>query len=104
MWRSDAMPRPPPPYDQARVLGLPWRMLWYQFGPFRAYDAVGRYDEVLALADATLATTPHIEELHYWRGRALQALGDVEAARQSYQAALEVNANFAPAHEALASS
>ncbi len=24
-------------FDQARVLKLPWRMMWYQFGAFRAY-------------------------------------------------------------------
>src|SRR5690606_5933284 len=24
-------------FDQARSLKLPWRMLWYQFGPFEAY-------------------------------------------------------------------
>ena len=33
-------------YDHARQLGLPWRMLWYQFGPFRAYYETGRHDEV----------------------------------------------------------
>jgi tetratricopeptide (TPR) repeat protein len=30
-------------FDQARTLGLPWRMIWYQFGPYRAYYNVGRY-------------------------------------------------------------
>jgi tetratricopeptide (TPR) repeat protein len=88
-------------FDQARILGLPWRMLWYQFGPFHAYAAVGRHEEVLALADATLRTTTTIEELHYWRGRALQALGNIAAARQSFQRALELNPSFVPAAEAL---
>ena len=49
-------------YDRSRQLGLPWRMLWYQFGPFRAYYETGRYDEVIALADATLRTAKHVEE------------------------------------------
>ena len=35
---------------------LPWRMLWYQFGPFQAYYEVGRHEEVIALADATIKT------------------------------------------------
>ena len=62
-------------YDRARQLGLPWRMLWYQFGPFRAYYETGRYDEVIALADATLRTAKHVEELFFWRGLAQQAQG-----------------------------
>ena len=39
-------------FDRARALGLPWRMLWYQMGPFEAYAAVGRWDDVRALAAA----------------------------------------------------
>ncbi len=89
-------------YDQARVLGLPWRMLWYQFGPFQAYSEVGRYQEVVALADATLRTTGSIEELHYWRGRGLQGLGQTEAAAESYRRAVAFNPGYRPAAEALA--
>lgn len=87
-------------FDQARQIGLPWRMLWYQFGPFRAYAEVGRYDEVLALAEATLATTQEIEELHYWRGRALQAMGQLDAARAAYDRALALNPFFIEAADA----
>ena len=89
-------------YDQARRLGLPWRMLWYQFGPFQAYDAVGRAQDVLTLADATLSTTQNIEELHYWRGRALAALGDAAEAQHAWQQALALNPDYRPAGEALA--
>ena len=39
-------------FDWARQLGLPWRMFWYQFGPFEAYLAQGRYQDVIALAEA----------------------------------------------------
>src|SRR5664279_5223308 len=28
-------------FDQARKLGLPWRMMWYQYGPLEAYYHVG---------------------------------------------------------------
>nr|MCU0508694.1 C39 family peptidase [Anaerolineae bacterium] len=38
-------------YDTARKLKLPWRMLWYQFGPFEAYYHMGRHKEVIGLAD-----------------------------------------------------
>lgn len=89
-------------FDQARTIKLPWRMLWYQFGPFRAYYEVGRYDEIIALADATLAQAKSVEELFYWRGRALQAKGDIEGARAAWQAALGFNPNYAEAAAALA--
>ncbi len=48
-------------YDTARRIKLPWRMLWYQFGPFRAYYEVGRLQEVIYLADATTKTAQHDE-------------------------------------------
>jgi tetratricopeptide (TPR) repeat protein len=89
-------------YDRSRQLGLPWRMLWYQFGPFRAYYETERYDEVIALADATLRTAKHVEELFYWRGLAQQAKGDLPAARASLERALELNPNYADAQAALA--
>ncbi|NLE75826.1 MAG: tetratricopeptide repeat protein [Chloroflexi bacterium] len=82
-------------YDRAREIGLPWRMLWYQFGPFRAYYEVGRFDDLLALAAATLQTVDSIEEIHYWRGMALQAKGDAAAARQAFHRVLELQ----PHHE-----
>jgi hypothetical protein len=88
-------------YDQARQLGLPWRMLWYQFGPFPAYFQVGRYQEVVALADATLAVTTHLEELHYWRGLALDAMGDTPAAIRSLERAIQLRPNYPEAVEAL---
>jgi hypothetical protein len=89
-------------YDQARQLGLPWRMLWYQFGPFQAYYESGRLQEVVALAQATLRTTDTVEELHYWLGRGLAALGNAAAARDAYRRALAINPSFAPATAALA--
>ncbi len=91
-------------YDQARRLGLPWRMLWYQYGPFQAYAAVGRAQDVLTLADATLSTTQSIEELHYWRGQALSALGNTAEAASAWQRALELNPDYQPAVDALASA
>lgn len=90
-------------YDRARQIGLPWRMLWYQFGPFESYHAVGRHQEVVSLADATLAVTNSIEELHYWRARSLIALGNVPAAQQALNYALSLNPSFQPAVDALAS-
>ena len=89
-------------YDRARRIGLPWRMLWYQFGPLRAYYETGRYDEVIALANATIRTAQHVEELFFWRGLAQKAQGDLAGARASWQRALELNPRYPDAREALA--
>jgi tetratricopeptide (TPR) repeat protein len=63
---------------------------------------VGRYQDVLDLAQANLATSEDLEEAHYYRGLALEALGRIEEARQAYQMALKYNPNFRRAAEALA--
>jgi hypothetical protein len=89
-------------YDHARQLGLPWRMTWYQFGWFEAYLRTGRYDDVLALADATIKVTPNIEEMFYYKGLALKALGNYDAARSQFELALKYNPNFELARQALA--
>ena len=89
-------------YDHARGLGLPWRMTWYQFGWFDAYYQTGRYDDVLALVDATLKVTPNVEEMYYYKGLVLKARGDSDGARSQFQIALQRNPNFGPAQAALA--
>lgn len=88
-------------FDQARRLNLPWRMLWYQFGPFESYMAVGRYQDVLSLADANLKNAANLEESHYYRGLALQALGQRDEAKAALQTAVKLNKNFQRAQEAL---
>lgn len=88
-------------FDQARYLGLPWRMLWYQFGPFEAYYHVGRHQDVLDLARANLAQTGPHEESYYWQGLSLRALGREEEARRNFEAALRFNPHYEPAREAL---
>ena len=90
-------------FDWARQLGLPWRMFWYQFGPFEAYWAQGRYHDVIALAEANLRDAT-AEEWHYWRGRAREQLGDLAGARSDYQAAIALNSNYDAAREALEAS
>ncbi len=89
-------------FDKARRIGLPWRMFWYQFGAFKAYYEVGRYDEVVSLANATLRTATYVEELYYWRGVAQLAQGKPKEARASFQRALEMNRFYTPAADALA--
>ncbi len=89
-------------FDQARMLGLPWRMLWYQFGPYEAYYRVGRYDELLALTSATLKVMDDLEESHYYKGLALEKLGRNEEARAEFASALKYNRNFTDAQQELA--
>ncbi len=88
-------------FDQARAIGLPWRMLWYQFGPYEAYLNTGRYDDIVLLADATLQDRPYFEESYYYRGLALAELGDSTGAVEDLERAANFNPNFEPAQVAL---
>jgi tetratricopeptide (TPR) repeat protein len=76
-------------------------MLWYQFGPYEAYYRVGRYEDVVLLADTTLKDRPYFEESYYYLGLAQAALGDTDAARANLERAAAFNPNFAPAAQAL---
>ncbi|MCB9137666.1 MAG: C39 family peptidase [Caldilineaceae bacterium] len=88
-------------FDEARSLGLPWRMLWYQFGPLEAYYAQGRYADVAELARTTIGSGADIEELHYWLGMAISAQGDAAGATSAWQHALSLNPGYAPVLDAL---
>ncbi len=89
-------------YDQAFQLQLPWRMLWYQFGPYEAYFRTGRFEDVLLLADTNRNITPYVEETYYWKGVVYAAQGDAQAALRELDRALYYNKNFVPAQEAKA--
>ena len=83
------------PDDAAR----PYRMLWYQTGPYFAYFYSGRYQDVVNLGDTTLNDTisePVLEESLYWRGLAKESLGDTVGAVEDYRQSLEVHPGFAP--------
>ena len=90
-------------FDEAREIGLPPRMLWYQFEPYLAYYKLDRNDDVIALADATLETQGgrNVEETYWYKGHALLAQGDIVGARTAYEEALRVNENFSPAQISL---
>ncbi len=89
-------------FDEALRIGLPWRMLWYQFGPYEAFFYTGRYSDVLAYAQATIATTPYVEESYYWQGMAYAAQGENQEALAEFTQALRYNYNFFPAQDAKA--
>lgn len=88
-------------YDTARELGLPQRMLRYQFGPFFAYFNIGRNDDLLALADYALERTPNAEEAMLWRGWALYRLGRRAEAVEQFQKALETRPGYTDAQYGL---
>lgn len=88
-------------FDNARSLGLPWRMLWYQFGPYEAYYQVGRYQDVIELADVTLHQRPYFEESYYYRGLAYQGLGQEKNAELDFKRAAAFNPRYQPAQAAL---
>ncbi len=89
-------------YDIARNIGLPWRMMWYQFGPFEAYYHVGRYDDMLTLADANLndGGGQYVEETFYYGGLAREGLGQNDRALNNFNGAISFDPNFTPARVA----
>lgn len=90
-------------YDQAQSLGIPFRMMWYQFGMYHAYYQTQQYDKVLDQANRILDVQnyPESEEAFYYRGMVYQARGQLDAARGQFRRALEYNPNFELAQQAL---
>lgn len=88
-------------YDKAREVGLPQRMLRYQFGPFFAYFFSGRNDDLLAISEYALQRTPNSEEALLWRGWGKYRAGDYFQAIEDFQAALEENPFYQDAKYAL---
>ncbi len=82
-------------FDQAIVAGLPERMLWYQFGPFEAFNVTGQWERTLQLSQPLVGLK--IEEVHFHRGVALEGLGRAQEALAEYQSAVTFNARYAPA-------
>jgi hypothetical protein len=90
-------------YDQAFMLypvlpiaqkDRPYRLMWYQTGPYWAYYYTVRYQDVINLANTTLSTVlggPTLEESLYWRGMAEEALGNMESAIKDFKQANHLN-------------
>jgi tetratricopeptide (TPR) repeat protein len=82
----------------------PYRMMWYQTGPYKAYYYTNRFSDVINLADTTLNETisePVLEESLYWRGRAYYMAGKTDLAVKDYRDALKVHPKWIPATQAL---
>ena len=75
----------------------PYRMMWYQSGPYFAYYYSGRYQDVINLANTTLNKTiaqPTLEESLYWRGMAEYAVGQTAAGINDVKQAVYYNKNM----------
>ncbi|RJP53794.1 MAG: tetratricopeptide repeat protein, partial [Anaerolineaceae bacterium] len=82
----------------------PYRMMWYQTGPYKAYFFSGRYADVINLATTTLEDTiskPNLEESLYWRAQAEYMAGNTQAAVADYRAALAIHPGWETAIQAL---
>ena len=88
-------------YDQARSLGLPQRMMRYQFGAFIASFQDHRTEDLLSLTDYALQRTPNSEEALLWRGWGLYQQGDYDGAIASWELALKHRPNYFDAEYAL---
>lgn len=88
-------------YDMARNLGLPQRMLRYQFGPFFAYFHAVLTDELLAITDYALQRTPNSEEALLWHGWALYRMGKKYEAIEDWKKALEHRPGYQDAQYAI---
>lgn len=88
-------------YDTARQVGLPQRMLRYQFGPFIAYFHSNRLDDLNSLTEYALQRTPNSEEDLLWHGWALYRQGKTNDAIDEFRKALKANFTYQDAKYAL---
>lgn len=88
-------------FDVARSIGLPQRMLRYQFGPFFAYYHANRDDDLNEIIDYALEITDDSEEVTIWKGWELYRQGDTNGAVEMFRKALDLNPKSVYAQQAL---
>lgn len=88
-------------FDQARALGLPARMLRYQFGPLVAAYQTRDQKDLTQLADYALKITPDSEEALLYKGWSYQLAGDHLSAISFINKALEAHPGYQEAQKAL---
>ena len=84
--------------------GRPWRVLWYQIGPYLAYYNSGRYEDTLNLALQTVGNSrePSLPETWYWAGMVAAKLEKYDFAEIYFNKALEFHPNWQIALDGLA--
>lgn len=88
-------------YDKAREIGIPQRMLRYQFGPFFAYFHTNRIEDLQAVTDYALQITPNSEEALLWNGWALYRLNRRVEAMEQFQKAIDAHPGYLDAQYAM---
>jgi tetratricopeptide (TPR) repeat protein len=85
-------------YPDIERSSRPYRILWYETGPYAAYYYAGRYQDVINLADQTLGymAEPVLEESYYWRALSYSALGNTTRAIADLRTSLEYHPGYAP--------
>lgn len=79
----------------------PYRILWYQTGPYFAYYYNGRFMDVIEKAtknsiEMVRDDMPALEESFYWRGMARIAIGDKNGGVKDFRTCLEYHQGFNP--------
>jgi hypothetical protein len=85
-------------YPDIPINHRPYRILWYETGPYIAYYYSARYQDVINLADQILGnmSEPALEESYYWRALSYYALGNTTSAVADLRASLKYHPGFAP--------
>jgi hypothetical protein len=77
----------------------PYRILWYQTGPYFAYFYTGRYTDVIEKAthnsiEMVRDDAPALEESYYWRGLAEVQMGENQAGIDDFYTCLKYHSGF----------
>lgn len=81
---------------------LPFRTLWYQSEPIRAYYELGDYETVFSITDNILSNQNRAySELYIIRGDSYKNLNNLEAAKKEYEKAIYYNENLQTAKDRL---
>jgi hypothetical protein len=94
-----------PLYNALPEKDRPFRIMWYQTGPYRAYYYTSRYQDVILRADKTEETLFNhriLEETLYWRALAEASLGLYDNAYADMRKAVHYHPGFQPALDVLA--
>jgi tetratricopeptide (TPR) repeat protein len=81
-------------YNKLPKDGRPYRIMWYETGPYKAYFYTSRYQDVINLADNTLQTIKaprSLEESLYWRAMAEATLSEFDKAYADLRTAYHLN-------------
>jgi tetratricopeptide (TPR) repeat protein len=85
---------------------IPWRIMWYQTAPYKAYFYSGRYHDVIDLARSNLERIElggrELEESWYWLSMAEYTLGLSDQAYEDMRKALYYHPGFSSALEMFA--